>query len=167
MHSQDVGPDNNYYSQEFNLISADGPFNWIVGANWFYRETLPSGTIETYTCGINPATGIFTACPPEFTNQLPALTIAGSVANASAGAVFGQVNWKFVENLEVTVGARYNVDKNSTLGRDTPGGVVPVVLNGGPSPGNCPADIRGIPRYSQVNWATTSCLAAGAAVQLR
>lgn len=26
-----VGPDNNYYSQEFNLISAQGPLNWIVG----------------------------------------------------------------------------------------------------------------------------------------
>ncbi len=163
-----IGPDNNYYSQEINLISADGPFNWIVGSNWFYRSTIPNNTSEVFTCGINPATGLFTACPLTFTgnapSQLPAITLAGSYAVARSGAVFGQVNWEFVDDLQVTLGARYNIDKNYSIGRDLPGGVV--AINANPAPGsvvnNCPADIRGASRYSQINWNTASCSFPGA-----
>lgn len=172
VNRNDVGPDNDYYSQEFNLISADGPLNWIVGANWFYRSTIPNNVSETYTCGINPATGLFTACPLTFSgnsaNELPAITFAASYAVARAGAVFGQLNWTFVEDWEFTIGARYNVDKNYSIGRDLPGGVVTVNANpnlavANPPPiNNCPADIRGSSRYTQINWETASCGFPGA-----
>jgi len=164
VNRNDVGPDNNYYSQEFNLISANGPLNWVVGSNWFYRATIPNNVSETYTCGINPATGVFAPCPLTFNrnNELPSTTFAGSYAVARSGAVFGQINWTFADDLEVTAGARYNIDKNYSIGRDLPGGVVAVVPNGGASPGNCPADIQGASRYTQYNWAATSCVFPGA-----
>ncbi len=164
VNRNDVGPDNNYYSQEINLISAEGPLNWILGSNWFYRSTIPNNVSETYTCGISPVNGSFTPCPLTFNrnNELPSTTFAGSYAVARAGAVFGQVNWTFVDDLEVTAGARYNVDKNYSQGRDLPGGVVAVIPNGGPSPGNCPADVAASSRYTQYNWAATSCIFPGA-----
>ncbi len=71
----DVGPDNNYYSQEFNLISPAGPFNWILGASMFYRMTPVNLVIESTTCGFNPANGVFVACPPQFTGTVPGLTV--------------------------------------------------------------------------------------------
>jgi iron complex outermembrane recepter protein len=160
----DVGPDNNYYSQEFNLISPDGPFNWVVGASWFYRMTPVNVITETYTCGINSATGVYVPCQPQFTNVVPGFAVVNTETTTRSVGAFAQVNWKFVDTLELTVGARYNVDRNFSHGRDTAGGVVPVVANGGPSPGNCPADVQGLVRYSGViNWAATSCLSAGAA----
>jgi iron complex outermembrane receptor protein len=164
VNRNDVGPDNNYYSQEINLISAEGPLNWILGSNWFYRSTIPNNVSETYTCGISPVNGSFTPCPLTFNrnNELPSTTFAGSYAVARAGAVFGQVNWTFVDDLEVTLGGRYNVDKNYSQGRDLPGGVVAVIPNGGPSPGNCPADVAASSRYTQYNWAATSCVFPGA-----
>lgn len=72
--------------------------------------------------------------------------------------MFGQLNWTFVDDLEFTLGARYNVDKNYSVGRDIPGGVVTITPNStSPAVGNCPADIRGASRYNQINWATTLC----------
>jgi iron complex outermembrane receptor protein len=162
VNRNDVGPDNNYYSQEINLISADGPLNWILGSNWFYRSTIPNNVSETYTCGISPVNGAFTPCPLTFTGVLPNTTFAGSYAVARSGAVFGQVNWSFVDDLEVTVGARYNIDKNYSIGRDFPGGVAAVNPNATSGGGNCPADIQGSSRYTQYNWATTSCAFLGA-----
>ena len=156
----EVGPDNNYYSQEINLISAEGPFNWIVGSNWFYRSTIPNNVQESYTCGIDSATGVFTPCPLTFNrnNELPSTTFAAYYAVARSGAVFGQMNWTFVDDLEFTLGARYNIDKNYQVGRDVSGGVVAIIPNGGATPGNCPADIQGASRYTQYNWAATSCV---------
>ncbi len=74
------------------------------------------------------------------------------------------MNWKFLDNLEATAGFRWNVDKNASQGRDVPGGVYPVIpAPPGIVPGTvpCPADIQGISRYTQVNWAATSCLFVG------
>lgn len=85
VNRNDVGPDNNYYSQEFNLISPDGPLNWILGANWFYRNTIPNNVNETYNCGISPANGVFTPCQPQFTGNFPAISFAGTYAVARSG----------------------------------------------------------------------------------
>ncbi len=183
----DVGPDNNYYSQEFNLISADGPFNWVVGTSWFYRRTPVNVVTEGYTCGIDSATGVQTVvCPGDFFQQigppvagvtpsatLPNITVTNSLTTVRTGGVFAQANWKFVEDLELTVGLRYNVDRNFSTGRyngsgtrrfqvngNAPGGST---LNGVAAvAGNCPADIRSVPRYAAiVNFNTSTCFDVG------
>jgi iron complex outermembrane receptor protein len=44
-HYKDVGPNNSYYSQEFEVKSKqDQPVSWIAGAIWFYRDTPVSNT---------------------------------------------------------------------------------------------------------------------------
>lgn len=156
----DVGPDNNYYSQELNLISPEGPFNWIVGASWFYRMTPVNVITESYTCGINPATGVYTPCPTNFTSAVPGFAVVNTETTTRSMGAFAQINWKFVDTLELTVGARYNVDRNFSHGRDTAGGVIPVNPTGGA--GNCPADVRNIPRYvGVIDWNVASCAAVG------
>jgi len=174
----DVGPDNNYYSEEINLISPEGPFNWIVGASWFYRRTPVNLVNEDYTCGIDPSNGAFTRCPTTFTNgtggplDFPSILVLNIDTTTRSMGAFGQVNWKFADTLELTIGARYNVDKNFSKGRFTSGGVIPVIgpnagnlsFLGLPPPGNCLAQVKGIARYtSSINWANTTCVSVGAA----
>jgi iron complex outermembrane receptor protein len=160
----DVGPDNNYYSQEFNLISDEGPFNWILGASYFYRMTPVNLIFEETPCGIDPANGVFTPCPDQFSGTVPGLVVISTETTARSGGLFGQVNWTFVDNLEATLGFRWNVDKNFSNGRDFAGGVNPVIpAPPGVVPGTqpCPADLQAVARYSQVNWANTSCFFVG------
>jgi len=186
MVRNDVGPDNNYYSQEFNLISAEGPFNWIVGASWFYRHTPLNNIGETYTCGINPVNGVFTACPTEFFANigpgvtgptLPSITITNSETTVRTGGVFGQINWKFTDTLEFTAGLRYNVDRNFSTGRYNGSGTRRINIGTAALPaansgtlngvaavrGNCTPDITGIPRYNGViDFANSTCIDVGA-----
>jgi len=161
----DVGPDNNYYSQEFNLISAEGPFNWIVGASWFYRRTPVNVITESYTCGISSATGLYTPCPNVFDASLPApITVVNSLTTVRTGGAFGQINWKFTDTLELTAGLRYNVDRNFSTGLYNGSGARRILVNsGGPNAGNCPADIQGITRYAGgvINYANSSCIDLG------
>ncbi|MEQ1581977.1 MAG: TonB-dependent receptor [Steroidobacteraceae bacterium] len=189
MVRNDVGPDNNYYSQEFNLISPEGPLNWVVGASWFYRHTPVNQIAETYTCGINPVNGVFTACPTEFFMNigpgvtgptLPNITVTNALTTVRTGGVFGQVNWKFTDTLELTAGLRYNVDRNYSTGRYNgsgtrriligtaalpAGGNVPAgaTLNGAAAfRGNCTADITAVPRYSGlIDYSQSTCIDIG------
>lgn len=106
----DIGPDNNYESQEFNLISPKtGPLTWIVGASWFYRDT-PVST-RAY---INPPSAYGN---PNYnsgaTPQINALDI--HAAQRTMGA-FGQVSYKFNDMYELEVGARENWDNNFNNG---------------------------------------------------
>ncbi len=60
----DVGPTNDYQSQEFNLLSpSDGKFTWIVGMSWFRRTTPVNIRSDNNLCGYNGATGIVTRVP--------------------------------------------------------------------------------------------------------
>jgi iron complex outermembrane recepter protein len=190
----DVGPDNNYYSQEFNLISAEGPFNWIVGTSWFYRRTPVNQIVEGYTCGIDPFSGAYTACPNELTSAfysntsalnigpgltgptLPNLTVTNSLTTVRTGGVFGQINWKFTDTLELTAGLRYNVDRNFSEGRYNGSGNRRIFIGTAASPastagtlngvaafnGNCTPDITGIARYAGViDYANSRCTDVG------
>jgi len=162
----DVGPDNNYYSQEFNLISPDGPFNWIVGASWFYRMTPPNVVIEESLCGISPSDGSSTPCKRDFSSVPDSILLINQRATVRSGGVYGQINWEFVPDLELTVGARYNVDRNFSRGPYPlvdGDGVIPVIappVSGFLGiAGNCPANLRGISRYSGViDWSQYGCL---------
>jgi iron complex outermembrane receptor protein len=106
----DIGPDNNYESQEFNLLSPDtGPLTWVVGGSWFYRDT-PVSTRDY----INPPSAYGT---PNYnsgvTPQINALDI--HAAQRTMG-VFGQMSYKFNDMYELQVGARENWDNNFNNG---------------------------------------------------
>ncbi len=111
----DIGPENNYYSQEFNLLSPDGPLNWVVGASWFYRNTPTiNGGVRYPTCGINQGTGVFTPCAadPNFTSY----GFNDNLSVARMGGLFGQVNWQLNNQWQVQAGARYSRDSNFARG---------------------------------------------------
>lgn len=107
----DIGPDNDYYSQEFNLLSpADGPMTWIVGASWFHRTTPVNLNFRNNNCGYNPTTGGQTPCPPP--GAVPSVFfLAGETVQRHAG-LFGQVTWRMSDALELEVGARNSWDNN-------------------------------------------------------
>jgi iron complex outermembrane receptor protein len=100
-----IGPDNNYYSQEFNLISpSTGKLTWIAGGSWFYRNTpvndnayLSNGT----------GSGPFPAPAASYLQQQ--LTI--NAAQRTMG-VFGQASYQLLDPLKLVVGARENWDAN-------------------------------------------------------
>jgi iron complex outermembrane receptor protein len=55
----EVGPDNDYYTQEFDLISPDkGRVRWLVGAAWYKRYTPVHLVLDEAGCGYVPSTGI-------------------------------------------------------------------------------------------------------------
>lgn len=96
---QEIGPDDNYYSEEINLISpTTGRLNWIAGAFWYYRNTPVLNTI--YNVG-----------PPYAAYQTPATVVYVPYASVQrVAAVFGQINWHFTDTLELQIGARENWD---------------------------------------------------------
>jgi iron complex outermembrane recepter protein len=96
---QEIGPDDDYYSEELNLLSpTNGKVNWIAGAFWYYRKTPVLNTI--YNVG-----------PPYGVYQAPATVVYVPYASVQRlGALFGQLNWHMTDTLELQVGIRENWD---------------------------------------------------------
>jgi len=115
-----VGPNNNSYSEEVNIISpTSGRLNWIVGGFWDYTS-LPLDLSTTavpapYTAGALPTTAVYIA----------------DTANTRVAAVFGQLGWRFTDTLQLQVGARENWDNNFTVNQGSPAPAVGTVV---PSP---------------------------------
>jgi iron complex outermembrane receptor protein len=106
-----IGPDSNYYTQELTLLSPEGPFNWVVGTTWYYRQSpVTSGGPRYAACGTNQGTGIFTPCPtnPAALNY----GFSNSRTMQRMGGLFGQLNWQFTDELQLTTGVRYSIDRN-------------------------------------------------------
>jgi iron complex outermembrane receptor protein len=136
----DVGPTNDYWSQEFNLLSPDtGKFTWIVGTSWFRRTTPVNIRSDNNLCGYNGATAIVTPCPPAGILPIQTAILTIDTTQQHAG-LFGQLNWKMSDKFELQFGARESWDHNSDEQH------IFVALNtqivGGP-PTNCPD-----PRYT-------------------
>jgi iron complex outermembrane receptor protein len=162
----DVGPENNYYSQEFNLISpTDGAIDWIVGTSFFYRATPVNLVIEENTCGISPADGSSTPCAPLFNGAVPGLTLVNSLTTTRTGGIFGQVNYKFTDTLKATLGARMNYDRNFSVGENGRNDSVIVVIPAPPGavPGfnACLPQVQALHQLAQSNPANYSCLRIG------
>jgi iron complex outermembrane receptor protein len=96
-----IGPRNDYYSQEINLISPnEGVLTWLAGASYFHRET-PVG-LSFYPFGALPdAAG---------TN---ATFILNSVSRQELIGLFGQVGYQITPRLQVQFGGRYSFSKNT------------------------------------------------------
>ena len=90
--------DSDFYSQELRLTSdLPGPFNWLVGAN-YYREDIDSHSF------FNIADATF-ALGSGLDQEIRQKT-------RTAG-VFGEVTYKFTEDLTLRAGARWTSDKRS------------------------------------------------------
>jgi iron complex outermembrane receptor protein len=107
-----IGPNNNYKSQEFNLTSsADGAFTWIVGGWYFYRDT-PVEAVQYNTDFpnlTNPATA-----PQGLLGQVQEILNIGAIERTSG--IFADAKYKFNSQWEVELGVRGNHDDNSNYG---------------------------------------------------
>jgi iron complex outermembrane receptor protein len=101
-----IGPNDNYLSQEFNVLSpTTGKFTWIGGASWFYRNT------PVYL-------NSFDAFPP-FTPAAPQDVNVAIGAVARTTGVFAQGSYQFTPAWQLVVGARENWDSNFNYGAIT------------------------------------------------
>ena len=98
-----VGPDDHYYSQEFNLLSPTAAaLTWVAGAVWFYRDTPVRSS--TY----NGASPYSLAAPQTSTGA------TGSVQRIAG--LFGQASWQLPGALQLQLGVRENWDNNFNYG---------------------------------------------------
>jgi iron complex outermembrane receptor protein len=94
-------PGDEYYSQEFNLISpTTGKLTWILGASFFSRDTPVQST----------TTNQFNYYP------LPQYNFTEIQGESRMVGLFGQVTWQFTHDLQLQVGARENWDSNFNQG---------------------------------------------------
>jgi iron complex outermembrane receptor protein len=99
-----IGPKNDYYSQEVNLISPDdGQFTWLLGASYFHRKT-PVDLIA-YPDGATPDP---TGAEGNF--------VLKSASTQELIGVFGQVGYFITPSVQLQVGGRYSWDKNDQEG---------------------------------------------------
>lgn len=117
-----IGPNNDYYSQEVNLISPSSQrLTWLAGASYFHRETPVE--LVVYPDGAQPsATGA------------DATLILDSISRQELIGVYGQVGFEITPSLQIEAGARYSWDRNEQEGRlligIAPGVQIPVPIEG-------------------------------------
>ena len=122
---------NQQYNIEAHLDSKlDGPFNFLVGANYLHGRTALDYYVATsfadyaslLLTGPTGANGVKTGlAAPYFANNTPRYTL-----DAYAG--FGEVYYNFTDTVKLTVGARYTVDKKRSID------IYPPLLALGPVP---------------------------------
>jgi len=128
---------NSSWTHEITLASADnGGNNWIVGVFDFHRTTPVNLSVaqgqSNITCGQQPD-GTVTPCgplsvPTGFVHVIAPTTVEHQ-------AIFGQYNYQINDELELAIGARYNVDDSHAQTRLAISGPV-----GGPfTPETCQA----------------------------
>jgi iron complex outermembrane receptor protein len=88
------------FTQEVQLVSSkEGPFDWVIGAYYFHYSNGSDPIIRTFG-------GIFTPLP---TSAKQTTTTATEITESLAP--FGEVNWEFLPNTHLTLGARYTYEK--------------------------------------------------------
>jgi iron complex outermembrane receptor protein len=92
---------NEMFSQELQLVSAPGAFNWMLGAYYFHNRNANLPVSIAFRGVLSPAP----AAPRQIDNF--GTEIAESIAP------FGQFNWEFAENTTLTGGVRWTYEKRS------------------------------------------------------
>ena len=99
-----IGPKNEYYSQELNLISPDhGRLTWLLGASYFHRRTPVE--LSVYPDGATPD-------PTAAAANL----LLDSVSTQDLIGLFGQVGYYITPRLQLQLGGRYSWDRNDQQG---------------------------------------------------
>ncbi len=146
----DVGPDNDYYNQEFNLISPeDQRLRWLVGTAWYHRFTPVQLADDTWPCGYNGATGAVAPCTLDDRRPAQRAIIDVYTVQRHAG-IFGQVEYDISDTLELEVGVRNSWDNNDNwvevhVAFDTLAATVPPPFANNPFPCSNPLFQRAVP----------------------
>lgn len=117
IHTKDVGPDDDYYSQELELQSpSTGRLTWIVGASWFYRDTDVEDSSLTALGPLvplaqSPSLGII----PLGAGGTQQLALIIDSVQRTEGA-YANVDWNITPQLQLQVGVRGNWDQNYSHG---------------------------------------------------
>lgn len=83
---------------EVNLLSTgNGPFSWVVGA-FVLDEVIPASVLRDNNNTV------------DFVSSTSTIE---TVINNNSKSLFGQINWKFTDRLELIAGARHSWDKQS------------------------------------------------------
>ncbi|MDB5444426.1 MAG: TonB-dependent receptor, partial [Phenylobacterium sp.] len=109
----------NWISHEVNLSSTDkGPFQWIAGLYYYDEEYLqPTGGVllDQAQLGTGPfltgATCAFTGGACAAPNGSRRFYDSQPDIFTESRAVYGQVDWNFVEHWKTTLGMRYSHDR--------------------------------------------------------
>lgn len=91
------------FSQEFQLSGKTDRLNWLIGLFYFYENDKGGARIplNTYVFGA-PAPGAFVVG-----------YFGGGGIKTEAAAVFGQATFEVIDNLRLTLGARYSTEKKT------------------------------------------------------
>jgi iron complex outermembrane receptor protein len=131
-----IGPEDNYYSQELDILSPDtGRITYLAGASYFYRQTAVHD--RTYNgAGVvapiigasgNPANPYTFTCPAGQTCNL--FSISSTLSTQQLLGVFGQVDFKILDNLHLVVGGRESFDTNNNYGYTETGNLTSYIPN--------------------------------------
>jgi iron complex outermembrane recepter protein len=135
-----VGPDNDYYNQNFLLLSPEGErLSWLIGASWYHRFTPVQIAIQDNNCGyISGSEGSFSAsvpCPLTPTALPATLVLIDSDTIQRHAGLYGQLIWEVSDTLELEFGARQSYDNNINDIAITVGVLdLPVPFQGAPCP---------------------------------
>lgn len=99
------------FSQELRLSGDSDRLHWIAGVYYYYGKTDRLDTIDS-----GPAFAV-----PALQNSLG---FYGQIIKTTSYAVFGQASYEIVDDLTLTLGARYTQDKKTSDQRTDPFGPV-------------------------------------------
>ena len=126
---------NNFYSQELQLLGGDEKLNWVVGG-YYSKETGKETSITVALPALNPRN------PSIITGDFVSTTLAG----------FAQANWQVTDALSVTGGLRYSSDRRSVAADNRAAGVCNVPAPGAAAspPSQCPRTFKS--KFGAWNW---------------
>jgi iron complex outermembrane receptor protein len=135
-----VGPDNDYYNQNFLLLSPEGNrLSWLVGASWYHRFTPVQISILDENCGYisgsanSPSASV--PCPLTPVPLPATIVLLDSDTIQRHAGLYGQLIWDISDTLELEFGARQSYDNNINDLAITVGVLdLPVPFQGAPCP---------------------------------
>ncbi len=131
-----IGPEDNYYSQELDILSPDtGRITYLAGASYFYRQTAVHDRTYNGAGAVapiigasgNPAAPFTFSCPTGQTCNL--FSIASTLSTQQLLGVFGQVDFRILDNLHLVVGGRESFDTNNNFGYTETGNLTSYIPN--------------------------------------
>jgi len=118
-----IGPGDNYYSEEIDLISPDtNRLTWLAGFSYFHRATAVHDRTYNGVGVVNPTiTDTGNSANPQ-TFACPALTVcnlysvSSTLSTQQLMGVFGQIDYRIMDDLHISLGVRENADYNVNSG---------------------------------------------------
>lgn len=129
-----------YFSQEFQLLGSAGDIDWVTGLYYSYED------------GDSHNTGAPTL--PALTGPLNQTNTSVTQVTNTSSALFAQMNWAFLLDWRLTIGGRYSMDEREITANNVTGGVCLIPAPGSESilsgPSQCPRDFD--EDFEQPSW---------------